>query len=74
MLEPATPSVVLEERLTSRLSGRTTLTAKDEDHWEEEEEEKESFCVDMGSKRSESIDAARCELLFWRRKREEFSK
>lgn len=48
-LVPASPSAVLEEPwLTSRLSGRTRLTANEEDHWEEEEEEEEAFCDEMG--------------------------
>lgn len=51
ILEPASPSAVLEEPwLTSRLCGRTRLTAKEEDHWEEEEEDKvvdKSFCDDI---------------------------
>lgn len=49
-LEPASPSAVLEEPwLTSRLCGCTRLTAKDEDHWEEEEDKvvDESFCDDV---------------------------
>ena len=50
-LVPTSPSAVLEEPwLTSRLSGRTRLTANEEDHWEEEEEEEEeeAFCDEMG--------------------------
>lgn len=51
---PASPSAVLEDPWpTSRLSGRTRLTAKEEDHCEEEEEqeeedeEEEAFCGEM---------------------------
>ncbi len=74
-LVPASPSAVLEEPwLTSRLSGRTRLTAKEDDHWEEEEEEEEeAFCGEMGRIWSESMDAVRGELLFWKRDRDEFS-
>lgn len=62
----ASPSADLEEPwLTSRLSGRTRLTAKDEDHWEEEEEEEEVFCDEMGRIWSESVEAVRGELLFF---------
>lgn len=62
-LVPVSSSAVLEEPwLTSWLSGRTRLTAKEEDHWEEEEEE-EAFCDEMGRIWSES--AVSGELLFW---------
>lgn len=72
-LAPASPSAVLEEPwLASRLCGRTRLTAKDEDHWEEDEEEEESFCDNMGRTWSESVDAMRGELLFWKRESDEF--
>lgn len=72
-LVPASPSAVLEEPwLTSRLCGRTRLTAKDEDHWEEEDKvEDGSFCDEMGRIWSESVDAVRGELL-WKRERDEF--
>ena len=77
-MEPASPSAVLEEPgPASRLSGRTRLTAKEDDHWEEEEdeeEEEEAFCDEMGRIWSESVDAVRGELLFWKRDRHEFSK
>lgn len=47
---PASPSALLEEEpwLISRLCGLTRLTAKDEDHWEEEDRvEGKSFCDDI---------------------------
>lgn len=49
-LAPASLSAVREEPWpVSRLSGRTRLTAKEDDHWEEdEEEEEEAFCDEMG--------------------------
>lgn len=74
-LVPASLSVVLEEPwLASRLSGRTRLTAKEDDHWEEdEEEEEEAFCDEMGRTWSESADAVRGELLFWKMEKHEWS-
>lgn len=74
-LLPASLSAVLEEPwLASRLSGRTRLTAKEEDHWEvDEEEEEEAFCDEMGRTWSESVDADRGELLFWKMEKHEWS-
>ena len=70
---PASLSEVLEEPwLTSRLGGRTRLTAKDEDHWDEEDDDKEAFCDEMERIWSEFVDTVRGELLFWRRERDEF--
>lgn len=44
---PASPSAVLEEPWpASRLSGRTRLTAKDDDNWEQEEAA--AFCGETG--------------------------